>query len=416
MTNYKEFKCHFLLKIKQGTTLIDITAEAYNVGEITYLSKNSDFTVIASGYSFNLSDAYTGSVIELDDTVLFYSDSKVMHSGYITKREYDYDIKSHKYQVENDLLKLKKYLANSDNLKDIMHSHSSTKNIFGYDREIIHSTNLLTSLFEAAGLTLDYSSYYIQEAYGTAVGYDYHYDGLYSYDLSSSVEDQLYFVPNQIYSMGQSGGAFASQSILSDDTRIGEQVTLFDVVSMITAMKGYAFVAINSSSFAVVNDRTNYTISGSAVISKQYEYIEPENGLKIEFNTLKLWPSNFWFSVGSSAFYTYYDPSYDETDSSGFPKYTYTYGTNFYSINYYNNLNPIYLDYQPAYTTNYVVCIVPYMANYGIAKYYFNAYLSSKIKYTIETNLDILSTPKCINKISIDVENKSCKIEYEETV
>ena len=416
----------YSVKFKYGSDLYDISEYVNDIKDIPYMKRNSDYTIITEGYDFQVASTYPDiTKLEVDSRVFVYSGSKMLHTGRVEKKKYDYDKRVYKLTIQHAMLDLE----NVQNISSSIHTDyilplCETKTINIWEYSVINHNNVITALFAASGYDLDWSTYYTE----TTMSF-YAVDGNYregTHDWYNPVThcsaSQLYYLPDTLYSLNQDRAynrywvenkghwhftwPSSWEWISSPNAAtLDKAPDTLEVVKVLSNIYGYNFVAKESQSFYVVAQDflpTEVTVDDDEKISYSEDDYIGSNGVSVSYKTLELITEienqsyndgNRWFPDSllmlSQQFYINSTAAYndsegkDDRDNVYTIQYTFSSGSSKENekLKWMNNLVPIYIS-----AGEYPYLIWPSVLNDGTPlALQRNAAISNGVEVTIET-------------------------------
>ena len=405
----------------------NISDYVIDIKDIPIFARNEDYTLIAEGYTFVLTSAAPNIPVK-DDRITVYRNDATVHIGFVSKISYTEERKTYSIEVSHQIQKLKDYRTDDEFATEML-NWNTIKSINSYNHTVISFTNLISAIFAMIDLTLDWSLFVEKTDY-TATGYtgDGTNNDFHQYGVPAFGESNIFFLPNQVLCMNQA--KCWSPSYLNTEEGSRNRVSLFDLLSHLISMVGFAFIPKDDVSFYVVNSKTDYTFADDNILKKEQEDNERNSlGLTISFITLKYNTGKFifgtppyirpyWFPYADGQKYYYDSDQIYNGDANDVTEYIYS-SNNFNhedesTIPWYNNFNPFVLIPHDGTHTYYIIEPVLGVGRtfpiYYITNWKINAYTKTTIETYASTLFPIVKSRLLSAKIT-DINKDLIEIE-----
>lgn len=365
MSSYK-------VEYKNTGNPVDISSYITNIGDIPYIVRNPDYTIVADSCDFRLSGAYLSSSNLVEGTHIYiYSGSKLILNGRVSEKLYDYEKREYKVTVSNALLDLTANLNHKARMNSFIaplcEINLPVHNYLYSD--IIRHNNLITAHFSASGFKLDWDTYYVPQTRSMAIAatIDLEQTALYT-TFRDTTEDDIYYNTDAMYCINQAK-VWSPQWLGYNDGDTGStapntaeaanMLSSFDIVNILSSMTGYNYIPKDTGSYYVVSSVLFSNPNPIISYDDYYEYEEklykPKTGCKVNYTTLALDLSTYfnfgrWYPWGyQQAFYHFFDYEYNkrvqlEGRDDNLGQNSYATGSNPTSLKWYNHLVPLYIE------------------------------------------------------------------------
>jgi hypothetical protein len=213
---------NYSIKYKSASVDVDISSYVTDIGDVPYLVRNPDFTIVADGYDMKMSSTYTGITnIEENVSVLVYSGSVLIHNGKVEDKTYDYGKREYKIKVRNALTDLQD-VENSRRRMGNIYNHYTQSVNFTYtfqeepplsqNHNLILHNDIIRACFSASGYSLDWTQYYETRSlnmyatygFGTAQqGGIFYPTASWEYVMVNTEPENVWYLPGAIYCLNQ---------------------------------------------------------------------------------------------------------------------------------------------------------------------------------------------------------------------
>lgn len=388
----------------------DVSDYITSIGEVPIISRNPDYTIIYEGYKCKLSSASTVIPVK-NDSVYFYSGSILLHNGYIDSIQYNYDDRDFEIEVSHIFKKFEDVLVSpTTTFNNYLYNNTIQKNVYGQTTTLIKHKSLIKAIFDIEGLTVDTSSYCTNNTFNWYAWHDH-----VMHTAVAGNDDEIYYLPEQILNINQDGIYTPGQMNPPDDTVLGNQITVLELLSLLSSITGYAYAPKDTSSFYIINNNDHQVIDTNKIYNYQETNYIGDIGLYINYKTL---PTDNKAGLGYVGYLnTYWLPTNKTqtmyiSETTAQMEYT-TLDIHLMKnkeITWYNNFNPILVS--SAGTGS--VC-TPDIGVSSCVNYKWKALIdATKIEMVVDANEVSLSNQLyAVERMSVDdIKHNTIKIEY----
>lgn len=397
---------------------VDVSDYVVKIGSVPVYSRNEDYSLVAEGYDFQISNQYSGTIAK-DDPVYFYRDDELLHNGYISKISFDEKTLLNKVEVSHRLQELKDYQTDDD-FGLIMDSFKVTRSVNEFDHETIRHTSLVEAIFDSIGLTIDWTRF-VEKTDWTATALTG--TGVSNLGVVTTPEfgdNDIYYLPHQILCINQM--KVWTPYYLNTDEGTLNRIDLFELLSILASLTGYVFAPKSETEYYCLNDKTELSFEDDELVDYEEEEIENRtSSLSVRYTTLKLtagFYNSFWFPTASGQAYYYDDTAAYNGDPNDCEEYINNLNTNIgdeSQIKWFNNFNPFVLIYDSDRATHQPYVVEPKFSE-SFPLYYQKFWKTNDFwKVNLKTFGPILLPDLNANFISVkitDINNDLVEVEY----
>lgn len=345
--------------------LWDVSNEIIACSEIPYAMKNRDCTLLADGYTVEISDA-AEVVPETDLFVYAYRDTEIIHIGYITKISRDEDNLSYKLTIAHVFDILNKMNTKDSSLNTLgsfyedMIEESEERVTWGHTYKLISYKKLIELIIKEITGVNSFAVDWSNSRFWT--DHYYAWEGWYRWDEdendksdfeicpATQVNDIL-FMPEMINNTGEPHvhdptdltDVSTPEQVMAVENVNANRRSLFSILSLLCSMTGLYFIPKARAAFYAVNLRQYVpgTVGAGEFLSPD-DFIEindegviaKDSGIKSSYDTLD---PRFMLMPGAP----YYLTPHNSHPTQHYGTATYSKGKNPRTLDWMNHFIPI---------------------------------------------------------------------------